>query len=203
MNEGFQANDRDDNDEDTDTKHGHDHDLLLDTHVQRCQVFHRERHYNNVQEDVDSGRDPALEMNVVAGTLVESIPLIPSHANGPALHQGDDEEYDGVDSTEGHDAVSKDSEALGRKDAKVEEEDGDFGDAEASHVEDLSQKVVEQNVGDLVSFECPNISSQTVFDHYNVVSKLPRACRNRLTEMGKDSGRYSNQDNNEHRQIVP
>lgn len=89
-------------------------------------MFHRERHDDDVQEDVDSGRDPALEMDVVAGALVESIPLIPSHADGPALHEGDDEEYDGVDTTDAHDAVSKDSKALGRKDAKVEEENRDL-----------------------------------------------------------------------------
>lgn len=135
-------------------------------------MFHRERHHNHVEEDVDSGRDPALEMDVVAAAFVESIPLIPSHADGPALHEGDDEEYNGVDPTDAHDAVSKDSKALGRKDAKVEEENRDLGDTKASHVKDFSQEVVEQDVGDLVSFESPNVSSKTVFNHCNVVSEM-------------------------------
>jgi hypothetical protein len=134
-------------------------------------MFHWESHYKDIQKDVDSGRDPALEMDVVAFALVESIPLIPSHADGPTLEEGCEEESDCVGHTEGHDAVGKGSKAFGRKNAKVEEQNGDLRDTEAGHVEDLSKEVVEQYVGDLLSFQRVYISSETVFDHCDVVSK--------------------------------
>ena len=91
-------------------------------------MFHWEPHYYSIQEDVYSSGDPTLKMDVITCALVESVPLIPGHADGPTLDEGCDEESNGVKPAYTHHTVRENSKAFCRKDAKVEEEDGDLGD---------------------------------------------------------------------------
>jgi hypothetical protein len=111
-------------------------------------------------------------MDVVTCALVESIPLVPGQADGSTLDEGYDEENDGVNPAYSHDTVCDCPKALCRKNAKVEEEDGDLGDTQASDVKDLPHEVVKQDVGDLIGLQRPYVSPKTVLYHYGVVSKL-------------------------------
>ena len=128
-------------------------------------MFHRKYHDDSIKRDVDSGCDPTLEMYVITSAFVEPIPLIPGKINGPALDSSCEEKRDRIGCTYTHNAVREDPEALGGKDAEIEEENGDLGDTEGDHVEDLSHVVVLQDVGDLDVGQCPYISSKSILFH--------------------------------------
>lgn len=128
-------------------------------------MLHWEQHYSCVQENVDSGCDPTLEIDVVTFTLVKSVPLCPSVADRPALKEGGEEEGNGVSSRYTHDSVGDHLELLVWEDAEVEEENRDLGDTEGRDVEDLSIKVVSEDIGDLIVLERPYVSTEAIFDY--------------------------------------
>lgn len=172
MDERIQPDDRNDDDEDSDRKHGHDHELLLQAHVQPRQVFHWKCHDDGIEENVDGGSDPTLEMDIVTCAFVLLVPLCPGKADGQTLDQCCDEECNGVQYTYTHGGVRNHLELLVREDTEVEEQDGDLGDTEGGHVEDLAEVVVVEDVGDLVVLQRPDISTKTVLHHWESMSKL-------------------------------
>lgn len=172
MDQGVQTDDRDDDDEDSDRKHRHNHELLLQAHVQPRQVFHRKCHDGSIEDDVDGGRDPTLEMDVVTCAFVQLVPLVPGKADGYTLDESCDEECNGVECTYTHGGVCHHFELLVREDAQVEEQDGDLGDTKGGHVEDLAEVVVVEDVGNLVVLQCPDVSTKTVLYHWKSMSKL-------------------------------
>lgn len=138
MNEGVETNGRDHNDEYADREHGHDHELLLHAHVQVCQMLQRKNHDSCVQKNVDGCSNPTLKVDIIATTLVQSVPLRPSKADRQTLEGGGEEECDGIRDRESHDRESKCPKPFGGKYAEVEEENRDLGDAKSHDIENLA-----------------------------------------------------------------
>lgn len=126
----------------TQGKHEHDHQLLLGLHVQVPQVLQRQNQDHDVDDDVEDSAHPALEMDVVASSLVSLINLVPRVLGWPALEGSRSDKGDSVGGGDAANAVDDPAETLLGENAKDECQDGKLDHSDGGDVEDRSQVIV-------------------------------------------------------------
>lgn len=149
----LQADDADDCDEEADTcevkvnnlaiprflkvltKHQHDPKLLplVQLHLPQTRQWQTQR--ENVQDQIESSRSPALRIDIVASSLVLSMPSLPRHGNRPALKDRNEDESYTIGDVETNDGIASNPEVLSREDAKVCEQQRYLDGGESRKVE--------------------------------------------------------------------
>lgn len=172
VNERVEPNSRSEDDEYAHREHGDYHDLLFEAHVQSCKVPQWQDHDNKIQNNVDGSRDPTLEVDIVTFASMKTVPIVPGHADGCTLEGRCKEERDCVGERYTHYGVHLHTEIFGWEDTEVRKQNRDLGDAEGHNVENLSVVEVSQKASDLFGSQCPQVSPQSILDHYLDVSNL-------------------------------
>jgi hypothetical protein len=118
--------------------------------IQAFQLTDRKQHDNDIIKNRQRSTPNCENMHVDAFSVDRQIP---EGVEREALHPNTDGEGDGVTDYHDHRELNGEPEFWGRKDAEVEEEDGEFGDVLDEGVEDL---------GDVVELECQQFYSRTL-----------------------------------------
>jgi hypothetical protein len=85
--------------------------------------------------------------------------LSPGIAQRRALEGRCKEEGDRIGYCEAHDTIDDAPEVLMGKDSEIEAENRYLGDAKSKDVEYLSIEIVAEDIGYLVVFQCPHVST--------------------------------------------
>ena len=112
--------------QETNTEHEHDVQFLLQGHVQAVKLWHWQTHYQYVEQNVECGTQPSLEVDVVAFGGKFTVPSFPGTVDGLALPDGNTLEGYKIHHICCDQDIDAVLEAPTWEDANVEKEDGDF-----------------------------------------------------------------------------
>lgn len=108
--------------QDSEGEHSHDHELLLDAHVQTPQAGKWQHEQDKIQQNVENGRHPSLNMDVVAFSLLCVVNPLPRVGCWPTLKCCGNSEGNTVGDDQAHHTIANTAELGIREDAKDEEE---------------------------------------------------------------------------------
>lgn len=109
--------------------------FLPQRHRQPVKLLQRNNHRANIENDVQNGCKPALEVDVVALGLVLLVPGSPSAVNWSALEDGNELKGDEVCDIEADEDPACQSNMFAREYLQIEKQDGNLCDGQGSEIE--------------------------------------------------------------------
>jgi len=106
--------------------------------IQTLELTGGKKHDDEIFEDRECSSRDRKGMYIQTFTMNGKVPERP---DGQALEPDADSKGDGVAGNKSHDYFDDEAESWGRKDAEVEEEDGEFGNVSDKCVEDLGNVI--------------------------------------------------------------
>lgn len=145
------------------SKHDLNAHLLLPSHLQSPNLRSRQYQHPQVQSQRQHalGNGHASQVDAAAGLGGHAVEAVPEPADGPALQHADEHKGQGEQDVEELGGPQPAAEAAVGEDAKVEEADGHFDDAEGDGVEELKGEEELHDTEDVGCGQAPGVDAQS------------------------------------------